>query len=118
MITHTTLNCFEICFQFFNDTDTPSLPSHPTTPGDKTKSDGTNTNSSKEIISSKIKDILAEHKDESNTGEETVDHSGEKVETAISRRGSRGSYLSSVSSSCGSCSLDASLASSSNAPRY
>jgi len=35
----------------------------------------------------------------------------------IPRRGSRGSFLSSVSSSCGSCSLDASLASSSNAAR-
>ena len=48
-------------------------------------------------------------------GEDTFETSHNK--TDIARRGSRGSFLSSVSSSCGSCSLDASLASSSNAPR-
>ena len=84
--------------------------------GDKTKNEGTNTNN-KELSSTINNDILEEDDDESNACEDTTDQVPEKQNDGITRRGSRGSYLSSVSSSCGSCSLDASLASSSNVAR-
>ena len=86
------------------------------TPGDKTKNEGTNTNN-KDLSSTLNDDILEEDDDESNACEESNGQVAEKQNEGISRRGSRGSYLSSVSSSCGSCSLDASLASSSNVAR-
>ena len=70
------------------------------------------------MSSSPNNDILEEEDDESNVDEDaTGPISPEKQHEPIPRRGSRGSYLSSVSSSCGSCSLDASLASSSNVAR-
>ena len=104
-------------FQFYYDTDTPSLHSNPAATGDKAKNEGTNTHINKEFSSPSNDDILEEDDDESNLCEESVDRVPEKQNEGISRRGSRGSYLSSVSSSCGSCSLDASLASSSNVAR-
>ena len=104
-------------FQFYYDTESPSLHSNSATPGDKTRNEGTNTNSNKHIQSPTSDDIVEEDNEDDNICNETVDQAGEKQNEAISRRGSRGSYLSSVSSSCGSCSLDASLASSSNVAR-